>query len=193
MLQYDTTKMNIPCNEKQPINPFLNNYVLSKVMAEQVSQLYRKIFNIIDIRLSNVYGPTHLIRPDLIPTILYQIFSENKTVSVWTKKPVRDFVYVKDVVDAIMLLLNTDFSGPINVGSGIGRSVGEVCDIIENLCHKKILTDDIPVTGHMKYVHDLTLLNSLIPYNPTDLEKGLRDTVDYMNQNYSYWKDYSKS
>jgi nucleoside-diphosphate-sugar epimerase len=162
-------------------------------MAEQVSQLYRKIFNIIDIRLSNVYGPTHLIRPDLIPTILYQIFSENKTVSVWTKKPVRDFVYVKDVVDAIMLLLNTDFSGPINVGSGIGRSVGEVCDIIENLCHKKILTDDIPVTGHMKYVHDLTLLNSLIPYNPTDLEKGLRDTVDYMNQNYSYWKDYSKS
>ncbi len=184
MLQYNTSKMQTPCNEQQPINPFVNNYVLSKVMAEQLSQLYRKFFNIIDIRLSNVFGPTHLRRPDLIPTILYQALTRKSTVSVWTKKPVRDFVYVNDVVNAVMSLLETEFSGPLNVGSGLGRSVEDVCDVIENLCNIKIVSQDLPVTGHMKYIHDLTLLKSLISFNPTSLEKGLEVTVEYMKKYY---------
>ena len=185
MLQYNTSKMKTPCNEKQPINPYSNNYVLSKVMAEQISQLYRKFFNIVDIRLSNVFGPTHLRRPDLIPTILHQALSEISTISVWTKKPIRDFVYVNDVVSAVMSLLSTSFSGPINIGSGIGRSVGEVCDIIESLCNKKIVTKGITVSGHMKYIHDLTLLKSLISFIPTNLEKGLENTFEYMKHHYT--------
>lgn len=184
MLQYDSKTMNIPCNEKQPINPYESNYVLSKVMAEQLSMFYRKFFDIIDIRLSNVYGPTHLIRPDLVPTLLYKAIVKKEKISVWSKKPIRDFVYVDDVIYAVMNLLNSKFSGPINIGSGIGRSVGEVCNFIEQALNIKIINEDKSVSGHMKYIHDLNLLKSYLSYNPTSLEEGLKNTIEYMKIHY---------
>lgn len=179
MLQYDTEKMNIPCNELQPIKPDTSNYVLSKVTAENLSKLYRKYFEIIDIRLSNVYGPTHLRRPDLVPTLMHSIL-DNKQTSVWTKEPVRDFVFVNDVVDIVMKLLAVSFSGPVNVGSGIPTKVKEICDVLEKECGVTITSENNRVSGHMKYVHDLTLLNSLINYSPTSIQDGLKETYIYM-------------
>ena len=52
--------MNIPVNEKQEINPFVNDYVFSKYLSEEVVKFfYEKVPSII-IRLSNVYGYTRL-------------------------------------------------------------------------------------------------------------------------------------
>ena len=181
MLQYDSDKMKLPCDENQPIKPYVNNYVLSKVTAEQISKIYRKFFDIIDIRLSNVYGPTHLRRPDLIPSLMHSIL-DNERTKVWTKKPSRDFVYVDDVIEAVMGLLNTDFSGPINIGSGKSESVNYVCEILEELCDVKIYSEDRKVSGHMKYYHDLTLLKNLVKYSPTPLYEGLKTTFEYMSK-----------
>ena len=184
MLQYDNKKMDIPCDEQQPINPYQSNYVLSKVMAEQISTLYRNFFDILDIRLSNVYGPTHLARPDLVPTLLYKAIVKQEKIFIWSKKPIRDFVFVDDVIFAVISLLETKFSGPINIGSGIGRSVGEVCNIIEKTLNIKIETENKKVTGHMKYIHDLNLLKSYLSYNPKSLEEGLKNTIEYMKIHY---------
>ena len=161
MLQYDSKLMRLPCDETQPIKSDKNNYVLSKFTAERVSSLYRQYFDIIDIRLSNVYGPTHLKRPDIIPTIVNKLLTTGRA-QVWTKKPIRDFVYVEDVVHAVVQLFDTTFSGPINVGSGTPRSVGDICSIMENITGVHIDSEDRSVTGHMKYYHDLTLLRSLL-------------------------------
>ena len=179
MLQYNTELMTIPCDEQQAVKPFTNNYVLSKVTAEELSMMYRKDLDIVDIRLSNVYGPTHLRRPDLVPSLIHRILDENR-ISAWTFEPVRDFVFVDDVVDAVCKLLRTDFSGAVNVGSGIGRSVGDVCQILEKLSNLVAKSEDKPVTGHMKYVHDLKLLHSLIDYSSTPLEQGIETTFKYM-------------
>lgn len=179
MLQYDSEKMKLPCDETQPIKAHINNYVLSKVTAEQISKMYRKFFEIIDIRLSNVYGPTHLRRPDLIPSLIHSILDKS-TTKVWTKKPLRDFVFVDDVVNIVMKLLKTDYSGPINVGSGKSESVKNICDILEKLCGVKIFSEEREVSGHMEYYHDLSLLNSLVKFCPTPINKGLKKTYDYM-------------
>jgi len=179
MLQYDSEKIIIPCSEDQPIKPHTNNYILSKVMAENISKTYRSFFEIIDIRLSNVYGPTHLRRPDLIPTIFNTIL-DGKKMYVWTKKPIRDFIFVDDLIHFVFHLSNTNYSGPINIGSGIGRSVSDVCNIIEKLTESKIYSKNLEVKGHMKFIQDLTLLKSLIPFNVTSLEKGLEKTFKKM-------------
>jgi nucleoside-diphosphate-sugar epimerase len=179
MLQYDSDRMSIPCDEKQPIKPYVNNYVLSKVMAENISELYRESLPIIDIRLSNVYGPTHLKRPDIVPSLIEKINLSDEA-TVWTKKPKRDFVYVEDVVKWVHLLFETDFSGPVNLGSGVSRSIGELCDILSSQTGVAIGDEGITVDGHMEYYHDLTLLNSLIgPVSPTSLEVGLAETLKY--------------
>ena len=66
MLQYDTSKMKLPCDELQPRNPLVNNYVMSKYMSEMITAQHRDEFNIIDVRISNVYAYTLLIRTSII-------------------------------------------------------------------------------------------------------------------------------
>ena len=185
MLQYDSEKIINPCGENQPKNPYVNNYVLSKYMAEMISQRYREWFSIVDIRLSNVYGPTPLKRPDLVPTLVWKII-EKQQVSVWTKKPKRDFVYVDDVVNAVMALINSNYSGPVNIGSGVMRSVGDVCNILSNLSGCEIEDLDKEVSGHYEYCHDLSLVKNLTNWVPEfSLEMGLEKTYETMSK----WND----
>ena len=88
MLQYDSSKMKIPCNESQPRNPYVNNYVMSKFVSELITEQYRDTFPIIDVRISNVYGPTSLYRPDIVPSLIWKLL-ETGEASVWNMSPKR--------------------------------------------------------------------------------------------------------
>ena len=180
MLQYDSKKLKLPCNETQPRNPTVNNYVLSKYCSELITEQHRKDYSIIDIRISNVYGPTHLRRPDIIPSLIWKI-KDKKRLSVWNKKPKRDFVYVDDAIEAVSLLLETDFSGPVNLGTGKSTSVEEICEILEELSGKKIYDEKIEVSGHMEFFQDISLLKSIIDWSPRySIKSGLAKTFDEM-------------
>ena len=176
MLLYDTKKMKLPCDESQPMNPFINNYVMSKYISELITEQHRKNFQIIDIRMSNVYGPTKLRRPDIVPTLMWKI-KDNEELSVWNKMPKRDFIFVDDAIEAVLKLLDTDYSGPLNLGTGIGTSVREICDQIETLSGKKIIDLEMEVSGHMEFYQDIKLLKSLIDWSPKfDVKAGLEKT-----------------
>ena len=56
------------------------------------------------------------MRPDIVPSTIWSLI-HNRTVFL-TKKPIRDFIFVNDAIDAVMKLIDTDFSGPVN-GTGI--------------------------------------------------------------------------
>jgi len=184
MLQYDTSKMKLPCDESQPRNPMVNNYVMSKYMSELITQQHRDEFDIIDVRISNVYGPTRLIRPDIVPSTIWSLI-HNKSASVWTKKPKRDFIYVEDAIDAVLKLLESDFSGSVNLGTGIGSTVGELCDCLEELSGIKIPDQDIKVSGHMEFYQDISLLKSIIDWEPKySLKEGLTKTFNKMKEYY---------
>lgn len=186
MLQYDNQKLVLPCKESNPRNPYSNNYVFSKYVAEMLSEQYRDLFSIIDLRISNVYGPFYCSRPDLIPSLIEKAI-KGKKLSVWTKKSRRDFIYVKDAVDAVIKLLECEYSGPLNLGTGMSHSVKEICDVIEELTQNIILDEDIEVSGHMEYYHDISLLQSLINWRPyTPLNEGIKKTyidMKYFHEN----------
>lgn len=188
MLQYDTKKMTLPCNESQPRNPSVNNYVLSKFVSELITEQHRDIFSIIDVRISNVYGPTKLMRPDIVPSTTWSLLAGIKT-SVWTKKPKRDFIYVDDAVEAVIKLLDTDYSGPVNLGSGTLSSVNDICIKLEELSGANILDQNLSVSGHMEFVQDISLIKSLIDWSPKkSLDEGLEITYykmkDYFQEPY---------
>jgi nucleoside-diphosphate-sugar epimerase len=184
MLQYDTKLMRLPCDEKQALNPYVNNYVLSKFFAEQVSQQYREYFDIIDVRMSNVYGPTRLYRPDIVPSLIWSIL-EGRTSNVWTKKPKRDFIFVRDAIMAVMRLLDSDYSGVVNLGTGESNSVGKLCDILTNLSGVEIADENRIVDGHMDYRHDITLLKNIIgEFSPLAINDGLERTYNRMREYY---------
>jgi nucleoside-diphosphate-sugar epimerase len=180
MLQYDSLKMNIPCDENQDRNPYVNNYVMSKFMSELITEQYRDTFPIIDVRISNVYGPTALYRPDIVPSLIWKLL-ETRRASVWNMSPKRDFIFVEDAVTAVLKLLKSNYSGAINLGSGVSSSVKELCACLENLSGIKIADQKIPVSGHMEFCQDISLIKKIIDWEPKfDLDNGLEKTYKEM-------------
>ena len=177
---YDVDKIQLPVDENQPLNPYANDYIFSKWIAEEVTKLYKDVPTI-NVRLSNIYGPTRLIRPDVVPTIMYQSFSPNDDIELWTTRPQRDFIYAKDAADAIVALLDTDYTGPVNLGTGEMHSVGEVTEIIAKLSNKKVKDLDKTVSGPMQFRYDISLLKRLTGWQPLySLEQGLTETYNTM-------------
>ena len=162
------------------IYPYQNEYIFSKFLAEKVVDFYKTKIPIINIRLSNIYGSTSLIRPDLVPTLMLDsLTKENPTV--WSIKPKRDFIFASDAAEAIIKLMNTNFEGTINLGSGETHSIEELVKIIEELSGKKITSLDKDVTGVMKFTTDITLLKKLTNWTPRHtLKEGLTKTFNVM-------------
>lgn len=182
ILLYDTQKMKLPVDEKQAINPYINDYVFSKYLSEEVVRYYRDMVPTITVRFSNIYGPTRLIRPDLVPTLIQGALSPNE-VTVWNTKPVRDFLYTVDAADAIVRLLDTEYVGPVNLGTGQSVSVGDIAKIIEKLSGKKIKDLGKPVTGPMRFACDISLVTRLTGWRPKySIRDGLTETYERMKE-----------
>lgn len=123
---------NIPTNENEPIDP-LSPYALQKYIGEEYCYLYHKIFGIeyAILRYYNVYGERMSSTGSYVSVLSHFIRSRDNNqplniVNDGTQK--RDFIYVKDVVDAnIRCLKNTSVKNHIfNIGSGTNYSINEI-------------------------------------------------------------------
>ena len=185
ILLYDQKKLALPVDEGQDINPYANKYIFSKFLSEQIVKFYENSVPSIIVRLSNIYGYTELRRPDLIPTIMQDVFEKEK-VEIWSNKPKRDFIFTEDAADAVLKLLETDFTGIINLGSGKMSSLKLISEIIENLSGKKIISKDQPVSGPMEFNTNIKKISKITGWEPKfDIQKGLEKTFNIMKSYYS--------
>ena len=176
----DKKKSNRRVSEKDEINPYENNYIFSKHLLEEVVNFYKNKIPSIIVRLSNIYGYSKLIRPDLVPTLMQKVFKKKK-IYVWSDKPIRDFIFAEDAADAVVKLLNSRFTGVINVGSGKSNSVKNLIGIISKYSNKKIETLNKKVTGPYKFLTNINLLKKITKWVPKyTLEKGLYKTFNIM-------------
>lgn len=183
ILLYGNEVKGRPVNEGDEIYPYQNEYIFSKYLAEQVVEFYKERIPIINIRLSNIYGDTSLIRPDLVPTLIKDVLTKEYP-SVWTKEPKRDFIFTSDAANAIVKLLDTDYTGNINLGSGTMSSIGDITDIIEDISGKKITSQNKEVGGVMEFVADVSLLKRLTGWEPEHtLRSGFEKTYNTMKKN----------
>jgi nucleoside-diphosphate-sugar epimerase len=182
ILLYDRNRIALPVSETAPIDPYRTRYVLSKYMSEEACKFYSAWIPIINVRLSNVYGPTPLRRYDLIHVLIRQLLETGRG-SVWTTQPERDFIYVEDAAHAIVKLLHTDYTGTLNLGTGTMTGVSEIVELLRELSGCPILDEEREVNGPMAFRCDMTTLNSLIQWTPRfSTEQGVRKTYELMSQ-----------
>ncbi len=130
----------LPIPETAPL--VVNNpYGLSKKLAEEACWFFSDSFGIhvTILRLFNVYGPW---QPEhfLIPSIIRQV-NAGQVIRVKDLEPKRDYVYVKDVAQAILKAVDCQEGFRIfNIGSGASHSVEELIRIIQS-----IMKTDLPV------------------------------------------------
>ena len=109
-----------------------NPYALSKHLAEQMCGFYAEHCGVdtTTIRPFNVFGPGQNTQ-FLIPQIIKQV-REGREVHVKDLAPKRDYVYVADLVDALISTLNRPAGHHVfNIGSGASISVGDVISAIQ--------------------------------------------------------------
>ena len=116
----------LPISEAAPIVA-RNPYALSKKLAEEACRFYAESLavDVTVLRPFNVYGPGQA-EPFLVPFLIRQL-REGNVIRVKDLMPRRDYVYVEDVVAAILLAV-AGVSGfrVFNVGSGRSHSVEEL-------------------------------------------------------------------
>jgi len=117
-----------PIREDAPIMP-ISPYGVSKAAAEMYCDLYHRIHElpVVIVRFFNVYGPRQ--RKYLMYDTLRKLSQNSKELTILgSGKQQRDFIYVDDVVDGLMLLSNSNkaIGEFFNVGTGTPTSVKDV-------------------------------------------------------------------
>ena len=129
-----------PIDEKHPLVG-QSPYSASKIAADQLAISYFKSFgsNIKIVRPFNTYGPRQSMRA-VIPTIIAQILSDNKKISLGSLTPTRDLTFVEDTCRGFIAISQNDsFKGEvINIGMNTEISIGDLAKLISDISGKDI-------------------------------------------------------
>jgi len=176
----------IPTPESAATNP-ITAYGISKLAIEKYLGLYEYLYGLEYrvLRVANPFGPYQIAMKNqgVIAAFLHRALAGNP-IEIWGDGSIiRDYVFIDDVVDALMLAATHQGSGRIfNIGSGEGRSLNDIVTAIERLLEQIIPVDhrpgrpvDVPVS-----VLDTTLAKRELGWQAyTPFEEGLRNTLDW--------------
>ncbi|PAQ16064.1 hypothetical protein CD798_03225 [Bacillaceae bacterium SAOS 7] len=122
----------LPIDEAHP-KQSLSYYALSKTTAEEYIQLFSKQFglNYSILRFSNVYGPGQNVDGEAgVISIFIDQLLKDMTPTIYGGKQTRDFVYVKDVVSALVKTAQIDSNGIFNISSNTEITIKEVLEAL---------------------------------------------------------------
>lgn len=176
-----------PVDEGQLPNPN-SPYGVSKVAAEYYLATLGTLYNIetVSLRVFNAYGPGQDLPPSyppVIPQLLKQAQTGGSLVIFGEGTQTRDFVFLDDVVDALVAAATaTDVNrAVINVGSGREISINDLAACVARVSGKQIsvLHNQGQEGGVSRLVAAVGLAQDLLGWEPsTELEEGLRLTVE---------------
>src|SRR3954453_223747 len=116
----------LPFAETAPCTPF-SIYGQSKLAAEGYVDLYSRTRELSagTVRLGNIYGPRQdpATEAGVVAIFCREAANGGRPTVFGTGEQTRDYVYVADVVDALLAMEPADEAGPINVGTGVETSV----------------------------------------------------------------------
>ena len=149
-------------------------------------------FNAIHLLLTNMYGPGEkLEREYVIPSVIKRIWKAmqegKEVIEVWgTGRPTRDFLYVDDAAEAVVLALEKyDKPEPVNIGSGFEVSIAELAHMIAEIMGftGKIFWNTEKPDGQMRRVLDTRRAEREFGFRArTDFKTGLTATVEWYQQ-----------
>jgi len=172
-------------------------YGLAKKMLLVQSEAYRQQYNFNSIFLLpvNLYGPRDNFNPQtshVIPALITKCLDAKKAgkkeIVVWgTGKPTREFIYVEDAADGILLASEKyNKSDPVNIGAGFEKTIKELVKLIVELIDYKgkITWDTSKPDGQPRRMLDTTKAKKEFGFwAKTSFEEGLKKTIKWYIDN----------
>lgn len=176
----------LPKKESSPIDP-LTPYAIDKFASERYVMNYGKLYGIptVAARFFNVYGPKQNPASSYsgVLSIIYHCLRSGKKFSLYGDgEQTRDFTYVADVIQALMILLQHDDLQPevYNVATGRPTSLNKCVQVMEQLTGQELSYEFLPMrAGDIQASYaDISKLAAL-GYQPKfSIQQGLQRYIE---------------
>lgn len=174
------------------LEPTNEAYAIAKISGLKMCQFYKKQYgdNFISCMPTNLYGPNDnfdLETSHVLPAMIRK-FHEAKTnnmpyVEIWgSGKPLREFLYVDDMADACVFLMNNyDGSEHVNIGTGQEISIGELARLVGAIVgyEGEILFNAEKPDGTPRKLTDVGRLHQVGWTHSMKLEDGIKLTYKW--------------
>ena len=137
------------------------------------------------VRIFNTYGPNmHPNDGRVVSNFIMQALQNNDITVYGDGEQTRSFCYVDDLVDGMIKMMesSSEITGPINLGNPVEYKIIDLARLIISLTESKskIILRDLPVDDPMRRKPNIDLAEDKLKWKPnTELEKGLKQTIDY--------------
>ncbi|MFF1818814.1 NAD-dependent epimerase/dehydratase family protein [Kribbella sp. NPDC058245] len=166
-----------------PLRP-LTPYGATKAAGEMLLSAYSGSYGMATaaLRFTNVYGPGMSHKDSFVPRMMRAALAGTGVQVHGDGTQRRDLVYIDDVVNAVLLALETDFNGRAIIGSGRSVSVLEMIEAVRTVTGKALPAEHIEApAGEMPAV--IVDITNDLGYAPTvELDEGLARTWQYFQQ-----------
>ncbi len=167
-------------------------YAIAKIAGIKLCQSYNRQYgtNFIACMPTNLYGINdnfNLETSHVLPALLSKIYNAKKEgkdeVAVWgTGKPYREFLYVDDLADALLFLMQ-HYNGNkiINIGTGKDITIAHLAHLIKEVVgyEGKLIFDPTKPDGTPRKQLNVDKLHGLGWQAPTSLKTGIQKTLDW--------------
>lgn len=180
---YGISPKYIPTDESHPL-ALHDTYTSSKILGERLCQLFYENHNLpyIALRQFNGYGPGQSL-DYFIPATINQALQHSRIV-LRGRRVTKDFVYVDDMVEAMIAAVESDFVGALNVGTGAETSLETVATFIANKLDVPLEFADSEDKGPTRMCCDPSRMERNLGWKAkTTLTEGLSKTIEWMKQN----------
>ena len=180
-----------------PLETTNEAYAIAKISGLEMCKFYKRQYgdDYISCMPTNLYGPHDnydLSGSHVMPAMIRK-FHEAKVnnaphVELWgTGTPLREFLYVDDMADACVFLLE-NYSGEqhVNIGTGVEVTIKELAETVKRIVGyegETVWNKDMP-DGTPRKLTDVTKLHNLGWKHKVDLEEGVKLSYDWFRENY---------
>lgn len=179
-------------------------YAIAKIAGIKLCENYYRQHgcNYISAMPTNLYGPNdnfNLETSHVLPALMRKFHeakvNNNNSVTIWgTGKPLREFMYVEDLANAIVFMMENIEAKDLyengithlNVGSGKDITIADLAKLISEIIgfNGKIEYDSSKPDGTPRKLMDVTRINSLGWKYKTELSNGVRKTYNWFLEKY---------
>ena len=177
------------------LEPTNEAYAIAKIAGYVMCRSYNRQYgtDYISVMPANLYGPGDnfdLNSSHVIPALIRKFSEAKKTgarsVTLWgTGRPTRDFMYVDDMADACVFIMNVQHEYDLlNIGTGVNRSIAEIAEALQRVSgyEGKLVWDTTKPDGQPRRRVDTARLEGMGWKSKIPLEEGLRKTYAWYEE-----------
>jgi GDP-D-mannose 3',5'-epimerase len=189
--QLDPNNPNCEESSAYPANPD-SEYGWEKLFSERLYLAYNRNYGI-DVRIArfhNIFGPygTYKGGKEKAPAAISRKISEvlnGGEIEVWGDgEQTRSFLYIEECLEGVIRLMDSNFTGPVNIGSDEMVTINQLVRYVTDISGKEVYVKHIDgPTGVRGRNSDNNLINEKLGWQPTQpLYDGLIKTYEWINK-----------